>query len=187
MHQRPSLTAWIVEDNAKSRFEVSEALRAVGALPVVLASQKDFVDALSSVAAGEPPPDLIVLDLRLPWGEESALLASAISGGVGCLELLRQEPTTKDVSVIIYSAFVNDARIKEELSPHEPLIIVDKIDHGRLGITLESLISGRRRRSFFQIYRIADIAQGGILRLGAIATALIAIAAIIVWLIHQFT
>lgn len=138
------------------------------------------------MTTGRPPPDLVVLDLRLPWGEESALQASAISGGIGCLELLRQEPATKNLTVIIYSAFLDDERIKEALSGHGPLIIVDKIDQGRLKTKLENLVSDRRSPYFFRTRRFAKATESTVLRLGAIATAVIAIIAVLVWLIHHF-
>lgn len=176
--------AWIVDDNAKSRADVSDVVRRVRLSPVQLATQSELVDRLTRVSDGERVPAIIVLDLRLPWLAARESNATAISGGLECLALLRQEPSTAQVPVVIYSAFVRDDVINNELRVHQPISLVDKRDGlPQLRVVLENILpqtATLTRRD--RLSRWFATNERLLIRVGSLAAAGTAIWAAVAWI-----
>jgi CheY-like chemotaxis protein len=128
-----------VEDNAKSLSDVKRMIRRRRLQILGVSTQQQFVEVLSAMGPDRPAPDIVILDLRLPWADQQILAKNAIAGGLGCLELLRQEPLTRDVSVVIYSAFVNDNLITSQLAPLG-VTIVDKTEPERLRSVVDNML-----------------------------------------------
>ncbi|MFE5298562.1 two-component system response regulator [Streptomyces sp. NPDC056632] len=171
--------AWLIEDHPRVREETSSALRSLGLDVCELANQEQFVQTLASSELAEATPRVVVLDLRLPWADTSTLAANAMVGGIGCLELLRQEPLTASVPVIVYSAFVHDPAVYELLAPHQPLTIVDKMEPDRLRVVIENVLPEVRPAFIYGLHRLGKLGERRVLRIGALAAAIAAIITLI--------
>lgn len=181
-------SAWLIEDNARVRADVSATLRSAGFDVQELASQGSFVLALSRVEmATASVPRVLVLDLRLPWGEDFDLAENAMAAGLWCLELLRQEPLTASVPVVIYSAFVRDELVSEKLAPHQPVTVVDKMEPDRLRVVIENLLPGLQPKLPWRLKRFGKRGENRLLRIGALSAAIVAIAGVITLAIHWIT
>jgi CheY-like chemotaxis protein len=143
-----------------------------------------FVEILATVGTIETSPDIVILDLRLPWAAPAALADNAISGGLDCLQLLRQEPSTSNVPVVIFSAFVHDDLINSQLLAYQPLSLVDKLEPDRLRLVVENLLPSRRLDVVDQLSRMGTMGERRLLRLAAIIGALTTIVTLIVLLLR---
>lgn len=184
----PRRLAWVVDDDAHSRADVQETLRVLKFRRVSASSQSEFVHLLEDVADGiAAPPDLVVMDLRLPWAEEAVLVRNPLAGGQGCLGLLRQEPLTSNVPVIVYSAFVRDDLISRELIPYQPLIVVDKVESARLPLVVKNLVPVRQLSLVARVTRFVASGERRWLRVAAVVGPVFAIVAAVVALSRACT
>jgi CheY-like chemotaxis protein len=176
--------AWVVEDNEKSLADVAKTMRQAGLRVREIPTQERFVEILATVGTIETSPDIVILDLRLPWAAPAALADNAISGGLDCLQLLRQEPSTSNVPVVIFSAFVHDDLINSQLLAYQPLSLVDKLEPDRLRLVVENLLPSRRLDVVDQLSRMGTMGERRLLRLAAIIGALTTIVTLIVLLLR---
>jgi len=132
--------AWIVEDNAKSLSEVKGIIRKRRLQILGIPTQRQFVEVLSAIGPARHAPDIVILDLRLPWDDPSVLAKNAIAGGLKCLGLLRQEQLTRNVPVVVYSAFVHNDLITSQLALYRDVTIVDKTEPERLRSVVENIL-----------------------------------------------
>lgn len=163
--------AWVIEDNAQSRKEASEALGSLAIEPRMITTIEEFETAMSHVSGGAPPPDVVIVDLRLPWADNAQLAANALFGGMSCLTSLRRQPKTAVVPVVIYSAFVHDELVMAQLKPHRPFTVVDKLEPARLAVVVANLLPDRPARKLDQAKRFGRASEGMLLRLAAVIAA----------------
>jgi CheY-like chemotaxis protein len=163
--------AWVIEDNAKSRTEANEALRSLAVEPRMITTLEEFATAMSDVSDGGPPPDVVIVDLRLPWADNAQLAANALVDGLSCLTSLRGQPKTAAVPVVIYSAFVHDELVMAELKPHRPFTVVDKLEPARLAIVVNNLLPDRPARKLDRAKRLGRASEGMLLRVAAAVAA----------------
>ena len=176
--------AWVVDDHRNDRRAVRDLLAGLRLDFREIGSQEAFIDALNAAGVTDPTPQLVILDLRLPWADDSTLAANALYAGLGCLGLLRQEPATAKCPVVVFSAFVRDEMIAEELAPHQPLTVVDKTEPAALVTKVANLIPDNQDRMGDRLRRFLTSRERTLLRMGAIAAAIAAIAALVTLVIR---
>jgi|SRR5215813_6718617 len=174
--------AWVVEDNAKSLSDVKKVIRRKRLRAREISTQRQFVEVLSTIGSDEPAPDIIILDLRLPWTDPEVLVENAIAGGLGCLELLRQEPLTRNVPVVIFSAFVHDELIYSGLAPLD-VTTVDKMEPDRLRTVVDNLLPTAHLSLLDKLPSIGKEGEHRLLRTAAVAGAIITLVTLITLLI----
>lgn len=168
----------MVDDNALSLKETSVRLRKIGFQTKEIADQSGFLEVLGEVAI-DSAPSLVVLDLRLPWAVGVSGPVS-IDGGIGCLELLRGEPATAQVPVVIYSAFVDDDLIDAQLRRRGVAAIIDKaVSPERLEVVVVNLFPEQRLRGPARAQRLGRQTEQRLLRWGGVAAALAAVATVV--------
>ena len=102
----------LVEDDDLQAEEIGDALRR--ALPSVkvdwICSESTFRQRLPSIKSR--PPDGIIMDLLLLWAEPGPGMPtppteieseSYYRAGIRCVEILRKEPTLRNVPVVLYT------------------------------------------------------------------------------------
>jgi CheY-like chemotaxis protein len=150
-----------------------------------ITTQSRLVDLLDAAAIDGCAPRLVILDLRLPWGDEVVLHHNALTGGLGCLDLLRQEPVTSHTPVIIYSAFVGDPFVGELLQPHQPITAIDKSEGtGRLIVVIDNIVGTLRPRRQ-QLRRVGELGELHVLRWAALVAGVGALGAALVSVLHR--
>jgi CheY-like chemotaxis protein len=173
--RRTSPTAWVVDDNGKSRADACDALRSIGVHATPIVSDDEFLNALATASGSAPAPDLVVLDLRLPWGDEASLVQNALVAGLTCLQRLREAPATRHVPVIVFSAFVDDDLVKNQLRPYRPAAIIDKLEKARLPVVAENVLPDRAMRTRDVVQRLGLKGEHQVVRVGALIGAVTAI------------
>jgi CheY-like chemotaxis protein len=101
----------LVEDDHLQRNYVKQALEdELGADVKTLCCEKNFIDGFEKLAAD--PPGLAVLDIMLMWARPSKDEAdqppddrTPEQAGLRCAAMLRNDPRTSDVKVLLYSVF----------------------------------------------------------------------------------
>jgi CheY-like chemotaxis protein len=88
---------FLVEDDADDRMFFEDALREVS-VPTQLTLSSNGVELMSNLAVLKtyPPPDVIFLDLNMPF-----------KNGFECLKEIRESPKMKDIPVVIFSTAGN--------------------------------------------------------------------------------
>lgn len=155
-------------------------------LPVAIGTKVDFDRNLDHV---NQAPLLVVLDLRLPWFDQTDLLQDAMLAGFWCLDRLREEPNTARVPVVVHSAFIEDAAVADRLGAYSGITVVDKVHASRLETVVDNLApategSVRRLRS------LRDWTRSGertLVRVGAVAGAITAGAALVALAVKVFS
>ena len=176
---------WVVEDNPTYRKEIIETLRDVGVRPLELPAMARLIDAIASIGHGASKPDVIVLDLRLPWKDEATLAADATSGGLECLDLLRFDPEIAAVPVVIYSAFVQDELIAKRLRQYQPLTIVDKLEPARLRTVLKNVLVYQPPRFRRRMKMLLGETEGHLLKIAAAVAGTVTIIGAVTWVIQH--
>jgi CheY-like chemotaxis protein len=117
-------TALLIDDDEVERYVAAHILRSLGLL---VTEAQDGTSGLRS--ACEQPPDVIVLDLRMPGID-----------GFGVLEELQGDPATAGIPVIIQTAKPITALERKRL--HLAAAVLDKRDssQGELKAVLEHLL-----------------------------------------------
>src|ERR1700683_2117417 len=101
----------LVEDDHLQRNYVRQALEdELGAAVETLCCEKNFIDHFEDLAAD--PPGLAVLDIMLMWARPSKDEAGQPTdnrtpeqAGLRCAAMLRNDPRTSAVKVLLYSVF----------------------------------------------------------------------------------
>ncbi len=182
---KPSV--WIVDDNPRSLQEIREALRNLDLEVSELRTQDEFVTALSELQTYRARPDVVVLDLHLPWDGLSKQDSAAELGGIGCLALLRQEEATRDVAVVVYSAFVEgDALIRGRLAQFSGVTLVSKPEKERLRTVVENLLPYASTRTVWRLLRAGQSGERNLLRLAAIIGAVTVVVGAVLYLLRLF-
>jgi CheY-like chemotaxis protein len=173
--------AWLVDDNAYDRANARDLLRARRLDYVEIGSREAFQSALDDSRNGvTESPDIVILDLRLPWTDDSTLAVNAMSVGLECINLLRAEPSTAGAPIVVFSAFVeNDELVRSYLYDYQPLTIVDKIQQSSLFLRVDNLLPTRRQRRRDIVVRWAQRHERSLLRIGALAAAVVAIGTLV--------
>jgi CheY-like chemotaxis protein len=179
--------AWVVDDHGTDRRIAKELLSSLRLEFREIGSQESFIVALNTAGNTDPTPDVILLDLRLPWADDDTLAANALHAGLGCLALLRQEPATAACPVVVFSAFVRDDGITRALMPYQPLTLVDKSRPASLVTKVSNLISEDRATMGYRLRRFLTSRERTLIRLGAVAGAIVAIATVVALLAKLLT
>ncbi len=169
---------WVVDDNPVDLEGSVARLRKLGLRVEEIADQSAFIERLDQVAH-DSAPRLVLLDLRLPW-----LLGggdpSSIDGGLGCMELLKAEAATSAVPVVIFSAFVDDPLIAERVRHEHVAAVIDKATSPeRLEVVVQNLVSPNLSRKSARAKRVGRQLERRLLRWGAAAAAVTAVAALV--------
>jgi CheY-like chemotaxis protein len=176
------LVGWVIDDNGRSRADAIGALRSIGIEAIGLAAETELDAALAAASISSHAPDLIVLDLRLPWADEATLVENALACGLACLQRLKTTEVTSNTPVIVFSAFVDDELVRSQLRPYAPAAIIDKTDEDRLErlpIVMDNVLPNRPVRTRETVRRIALTGEHQVLRAGALIGAITAIATIV--------
>jgi FixJ family two-component response regulator len=79
---QPHPTIFVIDDDESVRKALRRLLRSVGMNVETFASAEDFLDA------GLPPPDCLVLDLRMPGGLSGLELQQHLARGGPCIPII---------------------------------------------------------------------------------------------------
>ncbi len=99
---KPNCICMLVDDDADDQEIFLYALKELHS-PVTCLFARDGREALQKLAAAQPKPDYIFLDLNM-----------APMDGRACLEALKSDALLRDIPVIIYSTS-SDPRTREEM------------------------------------------------------------------------
>jgi CheY-like chemotaxis protein len=181
------LTAGVVDDNETSRVLVSAVVRKLGVRPTGIATEAAFLRALATASGSTPAPDLVVLDLYLPWRDKALLAENRLAGALACLEKLKGAAATRGVPVVIFSAFAQDDLVKEQLRPYQPAAIIDKSENSaRLLMVIDNVLPNRPRRTRDVVRRFGLAGEHELLRISALIGALTAILTLVGILVRWF-
>jgi CheY-like chemotaxis protein len=176
--------AWVVDDNGRSRADAAASLRSIGVRSIPIATRAEFLARLAQAGDTESVPDLVVLDLRLPWEPEDELVDNPLVGGIRCLRELQSEHATARVPVVVFSAFVEDELVRAELRPYEPAAIVDKIDPTRLAVVADNVLPSRKPRVRDHARSFGQKSERQLLRIAGLIGAFTAIAGFLALVIN---
>jgi CheY-like chemotaxis protein len=177
-------TVWLVDDTRESRREARARLKWLGVRTVNISTQDEFLDHLSGITQATDAPCLVVLDLRLPWADRSQLDANTIAGGVGCLSLLRQEPFTAGVPTIVFSAFIKDALIADQLQQFDNVTLVDKVEPNRLRVAAANLLPDTMTGVLPRLATTLIRWKEELIRWAKLITACTVVVGALVWVVH---
>lgn len=170
---------WVIDDNGRSRADAIAMLGDLGIRAVGLATKADFEAAVQDVSSAKSAPDVIVLDLRLPWEDEAILVENALAGGVACLERLKASGATRQTPVIVFSAFVDDELVRAQLRPYAPAAIIDKAASDRLPLVVDNVLPNRPPPPRDVMKRVVAKGEHQVLRAGALIGAVTGIVTLV--------
>lgn len=112
-------TIWLVEDDYYLRESILNAIKenSVNADIVELTTEHEFREQLTTVLEESNIPDLVILDVMLPWAKPMKKMPPEpgdvkekgfYRAGARCEKLLRENQRLKDVPVIIYTNLQKD-------------------------------------------------------------------------------
>ena len=98
----------IVEDDPHYVNDLRDSLDEFASDIAVISTEAAFRAAYEAIASN--PPELIVMDIMLRWTDPSEQMSSPSNksdsfhrAGLRCLKMLRDDPRTQNVQVILYS------------------------------------------------------------------------------------
>jgi CheY-like chemotaxis protein len=125
------LTVLIADDDADHRELLAITLRRFGH---EVAEAVDAVSALRRISAGGL--DAVLLDVRMPGGS-----------GIELCRLLRGDPATATLPIMVISADVNDQRIRAARAAGADDYLAKPFDRAELGARLKDLLLRRPART----------------------------------------
>ena len=187
MARRRRRVAWLIEDNPESIMDASATLRKSGFRTVVIDTLEGFEAHVAGLSKGERELDLVVLDMRLPWTDLSALAQNPFDMGLRCLELLREQPNAAHIPIVVYSAFIDNELVTSQLQPHQPLTLVDKMEDERLAVVVQNLVPTAKSTYAGQLRRLVKRGESKVLRVGALVAAFTALVFALLWVVERLS
>ncbi|MDH6247261.1 CheY-like chemotaxis protein [Mycobacterium sp. OTB74] len=178
--------AWVVDDNLVDSKRTSNTLDELGFEVVALHAEDAFIRKVEESVRSKDFPDLVVLDLRLPWSSSEQLADDALADGLRCVRTLRSRPGFAHTAVLIYSAFVKHELVESRLREFKLAHVIDKRNPEDLTVVVSNLFPNTLQTPKSRAGRTARWAEAHLLRISAIVAAVSGIGGFILWVWHQF-
>ena len=161
--------AWLVDDNLVDSKRTTGSLGAMGFEVDGLHTEQEFVSNLKQSVRRKVYPDLIVLDLRLPWSTSEQLAVNALTDGLRCMRMIENEPGFTHTAVLIYSAFVKSELVVSHLREFQLAHIIDKRNPEELRVVVSNLFPNALQSRKSRAGRMTRWTEATLLRVGAIS------------------
>ncbi len=121
-------TILLVDDDADDQYFFLDILQELEPSSKCITA-KNGIEALSLLESSLPLPDLIFLDLNMPF-----------MNGVECLSIIRKNETFKDIAIVIYSTSNDEISVKKTYELGANLFFQKPINFKCMQAKLESLL-----------------------------------------------